>query len=173
MTRLPQKFTLCRSTFSDMDRRTALRSVSAAIVSLSLAGCLGEEVSGGFSPDEDGETEDDSEDDGAAELSPEAETVVDQFESRDVEVTAAEEGDEEIVVTIQTSGSIDDDMAAAAGAYATVVESVDRDLRVRVEDRGMFSGSFRIEQEWAANFANDRLSDSEFIEKIDETRSDQ
>ncbi len=154
-----------------MDRRTALRSASAAIVSLSLAGCLGEEVSGGFSSGD--EDEDESEDDDAAELSSEAETVVDQFESRDVEITAAEEDDEEIVVTIQTSGSIDDDMVTAASVYATVVESVDRDLRVRVEDRGMFEESFRIEHEWAEKYVNDRLSDSEFIEKINESRSDQ
>lgn len=154
-----------------IDRRRFVGSAVSGAIALT-AGCLGEEVSGGFSPDEDGSDESqDGDDDGAAELSEGAAAVRDSFESRDVDVQAVSEDDEAIVVEIQTTGSISEDIQTAAGAYATVVDSVDRDLRVRIEDRGMAQESFLIEREWAEQFVNDRMGDQEFVDRINETRS--
>lgn len=95
------------------------------------------------------------------------------FEERGLEVLDVAPADDAIVVTIQTSGDIDDDMRQAASAYATAVERLDRDLRVRVEDRGLVEATFEIKREWAKRFVDERLSDEEYLDRIEGTRTDQ
>lgn len=73
---------------------------------------------------------------------------------------------------VQTTGDHDDDVEIAASAFATLLNSrptVTRDLRVRVEDRGLSEGRFRIRVAWARQLLNDELSDSEYLSLIANT----
>jgi len=139
---------------------------------VSLAGCVGEEISGGFSTGDNG-SGDGNGDGNGEEMDEVAPGLRQGFEERGLEVLDVAPADDAIVVTIQTSGDIDDDMRQAASAYATAVERLDRDLRVRVEDRGLVEATFEIKREWAKRFVDERLSDEEYLDRIEGTRTDQ
>jgi hypothetical protein len=62
-------------------------------------------------------------------------------------------------------------MRRVAGGYATVVGRLERSLSVEVEDRGLRESSFDIRQDWATQFADDRLGDQAYLDRINGTRS--
>lgn len=154
-----------------MDRRSVVRSLAGAAIVL-LGGCLGEEMSGGFSPEE---SDDETEGGGADEnegglLSDEIEALQEQFDEQGLNVLDVDVTDAFIVFDVQTTGDIDEDVRVASGAYATLSAELERDLRVRIEDRGLHQETFEIELEWARQFVEGRLSDEEYLEQIEETR---
>ena len=136
-----------------------------------MAGCLTGEPGTGFGADdegEDAETDDDSETD----LSATTQQLVDNLDERGLPVQSTTTTDDAIQLTVQTTGDSDSDMQIAASAFATQLNSdpaVDCDLRVRVEDRGLDQGRFRIEAAWGRQFLNDDLSDTEYLALIDNT----
>ncbi|MFP4625590.1 MAG: hypothetical protein ACOCQ3_00480 [Natronomonas sp.] len=155
-----------------MNRRSVFRSISVGVVF--VAGCLGDRNGGGFDSDSDGsgvdqETGDDDEaGDGGDEEG--VEHVTESFEARGFDLLEATQDGDTIVVEVQTTGDGDEDVRLAASAYATVAGEVERDLLVTVEDRGLREGSFEIQREWASGFADERISDQEYLDKIEETR---
>lgn len=153
-----------------MDRRSFLRVLPGAVVL--FGGCLGEEVSGGFSAGENESGGEESSDGRGDENEAVPLGLRQGFEERGLEVLEIAAEEDTIVVTIQTSGDVDEDIRQAASAYATAAERLDRDLRVRVEDRGLVEATFEIEREWATRFVDERLSDAEYLERIEETRTD-
>jgi hypothetical protein len=144
-----------------MKRRVVLWTASAAV--LWSAGCLGGR-GGGFA--DTPETGDET---------PAVEDAVlglrDTLEGRGIEVLSVAAEESRIELTMQTSGDLDDDIRRTAGAYATAATTLDRDLSVRVEDRGLSEARFEIRHEWARQFADDRLGDREYIDRINDTRS--
>lgn len=146
-----------------MNRRSLLQSVSVGVVV--VAGCLGN--GGGFGADDESTgSDDESEDDGQVG----AETLTESLESRNLDVLVATQDDETIVVEIQTTGDVDEDVRITAGAYATVSRDLERDLRVTVEDRGLREETFEIELEWAREFLDERITDQEYLDRIEDTR---
>lgn len=136
-----------------------------------LSGCLGDS-SGGFI----GDDADDAADSADADVGDEdredgAQTLRSELEARDLTVNNVELDPDRIVVELQTSGDIDEDIRITAGAFATVARDIEDDIHVRVFDRGLTQESFRIENEWAIAFTDQQMSDEEYIDQIDETRS--
>ena len=148
------------------------RSLLIAIGAMgTLSGCLGDS-GGGFIGDDDTDTDDDGEANvGDEDREDGAQTLRSELEARDLTVNDVELDTDRIVVELQTSGDIDEDIRVTAGAFATVAGDVGEDIHVRVEDRGLTQESFTIENEWALEFADQQLSDEEFMDLIDETRS--
>ena len=145
--------------------------VTAAVLTVGLAGCLTGEPESGFGGDDtDEETaSDDTEDEGDATT----QQLVDDLDERGLTVRSTTTTADAVRLTVQTTGDSDTDIQIAAGAFATLLNSeptVDRELRVRVEDRGLSEGRFRIEAAWAREFLNDELSDSEYLTLIADTR---
>ena len=135
-----------------------------------LSGCLGDE-GGGFgsnddSPEETDEADDDTTTDGDDDTTAE---LREGFEEAGINVLEIEIENETIYLEAQTSGNVDTDIRDIAGAYASLSETVEKDLSVRIEDRGLTEETFEIELEWARAFLNDELSDEEYLEKINET----
>lgn len=154
-----------------MNRRSFLRVTP--VVALSAAGCLGGDSGSGFSAGgSNGGDEDDEEGDNAGNgvIGDDVETLRERFESQGLDVRDAETDAETIVFQIQTSGDVDEDIRRAASAYATEIGNLDRDLRVRVEDRGLHQETFEIEAEWAQQFVDGRIGDNEYLDRINETR---
>lgn len=144
--------------------------VTTVVMTASVAGCLTGEPGTGFGGDDESgeETSDDTED----ELAATAQQLVDNLDERGLTVRSTTTTDDAIRLTVQTTGDSDRDIEIAASAFATLLNSeptVDRDLRVRVEDRGLGEGRFRIEAAWARQFLNDDLSDNEYLSLIDNT----
>ena len=147
------------------------RSLLVTIGVLSTtAGCMGD-GGGGFIGD-NGDDEDDSADadGGDDERQDSADTFRAELESRDLTVNDIELDTDRIVVEIQTSGNIDEDIRVTAGAFATVANDVGEDIHVRIDDRGLIQESFTIELEWAMDFVDQQLSDEEYMDLIDATR---
>ena len=139
-------------------------------VTVGMAGCLTGEPGTGFGGD-DGT--DDSDDDSDTERSATTQQLVDSLDERGLAVQSATTTDAAIKLTVQTTGDSDRDIEIAASAFATLLNSepaVDRELRVRVEDRGLDQGRFRIEAAWARQFLSDERSDSEYLAVIGDTR---
>ena len=148
-----------------MQRRSLLLGVG---VLASVSGCMGD-GGGGFVGDDDDDTADDA-DDGDADREDGADTLRSEFEARDLTVNDVTLEDGRIVVDLQTTGDIDEDIRLAAGAFATVAADVGEDVHVRIEDRGLSQDSFTIEYEWGIDFADQQLSDEEYLDLINETR---
>ena len=139
-------------------------------VTVGMAGCLTGEPGTGFGGDGGS---DDSDDDSDTERSAATQQLVDSLDERGLAVQSATTTDAAIKLTVQTTGDSDRDIEIAASAFATLLNSepaVDRDLRVRVEDRGLDQGRFRIEAAWARQFLSDERSDSEYLAVIANTR---
>lgn len=146
-----------------MNRRALIATAGMAVG----AGCLGN-GGGGFDSNGDGEAADASEHG----VQPNGiEMIRDQFEDRGIQVNDARLN-EVIVLEVQTTGDIDEDVREAAGAYATVAGNLDEDLRVRVEDRGLHQETFEVERDWARDFAEGRINDEEYMSRITETRTE-
>ncbi|MFC7042745.1 hypothetical protein [Halonotius sp. GCM10025705] len=140
-------------------------------VTVGMAGCLTGEPGTGFGGD-DGTDDSDTDDDSDNELSATTQQLVDNLDERGLTVQSTTTTDEAIQLTVQTTGDTDSDIQIAASAFATLLNSepaVDRDLRVRVEDRGLDQGRFRIEAAWARQFLSDDLSDNEYLAVIADT----
>ena len=138
-------------------------------VTVGMAGCLTGEPGTGFGGD-DGT--DDSDDDSDTERSATTQQLVDSLDERGLAVQSATTTDAAIKLTVQTTGDSDRDIEIAASAFATLLNSepaVDRELRVRVEDRGLDQGRFRIEAAWARQFLSDDRSDTEYLAVIADT----
>lgn len=146
-----------------MNRRSLLQSIPVGVVAFS--GCLGD--GGGFGSDDESTGSDNESEVDAQEG---AELLTKSFESRDLDVLEATQDDEMIVVEIQTTGEVDEDVRIAAGAYATVSRDLDRNLRVTVEDRGLREETFEIELQWARSFLDERITDREYLDRIEGTR---
>jgi len=140
-------------------------------VTVGMAGCLTGEPETGF--DSDNETDaSDTSDDTDTERSAATQQLVDSLDERGLAVQSATTTDVAIKLTVQTTGDSDRDIEIAASAFATLLNSdptVDRDLQVRVEDRGLSEGRFRIEAAWARQFLSDDRSDSEYLAVIADT----
>lgn len=145
-----------------MHRRSVLRSI--LIGAVSVAGCLGDD--GGFGAENESGGEEEPDDGDPAGM----EHVTESFGSRGFDVLDATQDADTIVLEIQTTGDADEDVRVAAGAYATVARQIERDLLVHVEDRGLRQETFEIELEWARLFLDERISDQEYIERIEGTR---
>jgi hypothetical protein len=144
-----------------MKRRSMLSAVPLALAG--AAGCLGGS-DGGFAdtPENGGATS--TVDDVLAGLQ-------ENLEQRSVDVLSVAGEDGQIALAMQTSGNLAEDIRRVAGGYATVVAALERDLVVRVEDRGLLEETFEIRQDWATQFANDRLGDRDYLDRINGTRS--
>ena len=141
-------------------------------VTVGMAGCLTGEPGTGFSGD-DGSDDSDAADDNDTGRSAATQQLVDSLDERGLAVQSATTSDAAIKLTVQTTGDSDRDIEIAASAFATLLNSepaVDRDLRVRVEDRGLDQGRFRIEAAWARQFLSDERSDGEYLAVIANTR---
>ena len=142
-------------------------------VTVGMAGCLTGEPGTGFGGDDGSDDSDD--DDSDTGRSAATQQLVDSLDERGLAVQSATTTDAAIKLTVQTTGDSDRDIEIAASAFATLLNSepaVDRDLRVRVEDRGLDQGRFRIEAAWARQFLSDERSDSEYLAVIANTRSE-
>lgn len=147
-------------------RRRFLWGVPGVFVA--TAGCFGEETSGGFSPDA-GSTGEDGE--GATpQIGDGVKSLRAGFEDRGLDVLDVSILDGTIEMRIQTGGDVDEDIRRAAGAYATSASRLEDDLLVRVEDRGLTQETFEIKLEWARQFAAERMTSQEYLERINETR---
>ena len=139
-------------------------------ITVGMAGCLTGEPGTGFGGDGGS---DDSDADSDTERSAATQQLVDSLDERGLAIQSATTTDAVIKVTVQTTGDSDRDIEIAASAFATLLNSepaVDRDLRVRVEDRGLDQGRFRIEAAWARQFLSDERSDGEYLAVIANTR---
>ncbi len=153
-----------RVSAAQLDRRTVI--VVAGLVM--GAGCLGD-GGGGF--DRTGDDHDDTvENDNYGGLPHELEALRDQFEQRGLQVIDVDHA-EKIVLKVQTSGDINEDIREASGAYASVVGQLEQDLHVRIEDRGLHQESFEIRRDWAVAFIEGRIEDEEYITRINDTRT--
>jgi hypothetical protein len=143
-----------------MKRRSFLCAIPVAVTG--TAGCLGD--GGGF---------EETPESGEATTTPDADLtgLRDNLEQRGVDVLSVSGQDGEIVMQMQTSGDIREDIRRVAGGYATVVGTLERPLTVRVEDRGLREATFEIRQDWATQFADDRLGDQDYLDRINGTRS--
>ena len=144
---------------------------TAAVLTVGLAGCLTGEPGTGFGESDTGEetASDNTADEGDATT----QQLVDDLDERGLTVQSTTTTEDAIRLTVQTTGDSDTDIQIAAGGFATLLNSeptVERELRVRVEDRGLGEGRFRIEAAWARGFLNDELSDSEYLTLIADTR---
>ncbi|RQG89171.1 hypothetical protein EA462_12450 [Natrarchaeobius halalkaliphilus] len=161
-----------------MNRRVFGRTVAVGIGSVIAGGCLGGGADGGSTSDPDSAQTDDDAASSSDEGSPaddgreSAQALEAGFDSRGLDVLESEvDGSDRIVMTIQTSGNLDEDIRIAGGAYATEAQQIERDLTVRTEDRGLHQETFTIERDWAVRVATDRMSDEEYLERIEETRT--
>jgi len=147
------------------------RQFGATVLTVSVAGCLTGEPGTGF--DEGDTTEASTADDTEDEPDETTQQVVEDLDERGLAVQSTTTTEHAIQLTVQTTGDNHSDIEIAAGAFATLRNSEptgDRDLRVRVEDRGLGEGRFRIEAAWARGFLDDELSDSEYRTLIADTR---
>lgn len=152
-----------------MTRSRRQVGLTAAAVLVGTAGCLTGEPGTGF---DENDTADASANTTDNELSPSTKQLVDDLTQRGLTVRAATATDDAIRLTVQTTGNTDEDIELAASGFATLLNSdaaIDRDLRVRVEDRGLDQGRFRIEAAWARQFLSDEISDSEYLTLIADT----
>ena len=157
-------------------RRGLLGAGSLCALSL-LGGCLGEEMSGGFSVGDDNAQEQEEQ----AHVSDDEESTTDEpidqlaahGRERGMNILSIEMENETIVIVLQTSGDRNQDITTAAGVYATTVQALDADLRVRVEDRGLYQERFEIQHSWAEQFVAGAIDDQEYLDRIEETRRDQ
>lgn len=149
------------------------RAVVLGAVALASGGCLGRD--GGSADDRStvaresgtptaGGTE------GAAARAAKARLLRRRLERRGLRVREVTVEADTIEVRVQTTGNVTDDMRIVAGVYATEADVFDRDLSVQVEDRGLYEAQFEIRREWARRFADGRLSDEEYLRRINETR---
>jgi hypothetical protein len=144
-----------------MKRRSMLSALPLALAG--VAGCLGGGDSGFANTPENG--------DATPTVDEALVGLRENLEERGVDVLTIAGEDGQIVVEMQTSGTMDEDIRRVAGGYATVVARLERPLSVRVEDRGLLEETFEIEPDWAAQFANDRLGDQDYLDRINGTRS--
>lgn len=147
---------------------------TAGALTLGSAGCLTGEPGTGFGENNDSDTQtttDDTDDTGEERNT--TQQLVDSLDERGLTVQSTTTTEDAIQLTVQTTGDSDSDIQIAASAFATLVNSeptVDRDLRVRVEDRGLGEGRFRIEAAWARQFLDEEISDNEYLTRIADTR---
>ncbi|TQQ79549.1 hypothetical protein [Halonotius roseus] len=144
---------------------------TAAVLTVGLAGCLTGEPGTGF--DEGDVDEEPTSDDTAGERDETTQQLVNNLDERGLTVRSTTTTQDAIRLTVQTTGDSDTNIQIAAGAFATLLNSeptVERELRVRVEDRGLSEERFWIEAAWAREFLNDELSDSEYLTLIADTR---
>ena len=135
-----------------------------------LAGCLTGEPGTGF---DEGDTTEAATSDTEDERDETTQGLVDNLDERGLTVRSTTTTADAIRLTVQTTGDSDTNIEIAAGAFATLLNSeptVDRELRVRVEDRGLSEGRFRIEAAWARGFLDDELSDNEYLALIADTQ---
>ena len=145
-------------------------TATAGMLMGGLAGCLTGEPGTGFSG---GETTEATTSDTEDERDETTQLLVDNLDERGLTVRSTTTTADAMRLTVQTTGDSDTNIEIAAGAFATLLNSeptVDRDLRVRVEDRGLSEGRFRIEAAWAREFLDDELSDSEYLTLIADTQ---
>lgn len=157
------------------------RQFGATTVGMAVggAGCLTGEPGGGFGSDETGaESTDDTGENGNADtedLSAATQQLADSLSERGLAVQSTTITDDAIRLTVQTTGDIEEDIQVAASGFATLLNSeptIDHTLRVRVEDRGLSEGRFRIEAAWARQFVDGEINDREYLSLIANTRLD-
>jgi hypothetical protein len=93
-----------------------------------------------------------------------------RLEDRGLTVREITVGAERIEIRVQTTGDVSRDIQIVSGVYATEIDVLARDLGAHVEDRGLYEARFRIERAWARRFADGRMSDAEYLRRINETR---
>ncbi|MGM0605472.1 MAG: hypothetical protein ACQETB_07340 [Halobacteriota archaeon] len=148
-----------------MKRRSLLYSIA---LSIPVSGCLGDSTDGFESQPTD--TAEPAADDEPTLEGPLHE-LRDGIEAHGLAVKSADVRPETIEMVVQTSGDAEADIASIAGAYATMAPHLERDLLVRLDDRGLTVETFEIEREWALAFVEGEQSDGEYLSMIDETRT--
>jgi len=145
--------------------------VTTVGVAVGVAGCLTGEPGTGFDGSDTTETA--TSDDTGDELNEPTQQLINNLDERGLTVRSTTTTEDAIRLTVQTTGSDSEDIEIAASGFATLLNSeptVDRDLRVRVEDRGLSEGRFRIEAAWAQEFLTDEISDKEYLTLIADTQ---
>ena len=145
--------------------------VTTVGVAVGVAGCLTGEPGTGFDGSDTTETA--TSDDTGDELDEPTQQLVNNLDERGLTVRSTTTTEDAIRLTVQTTGSDSEDIEIAASGFATLLNSeptVDRDLRVRVEDRGLSEGRFRIEAAWARQFVDSKIDDKEYLSRIANTR---
>ncbi|ERH02149.1 MAG: hypothetical protein J07HN6_01715 [Halonotius sp. J07HN6] len=152
-----------------MQRRTLL--TMTALGTMGLAGCLGGDSGGEFGgsneTDSDGNS---SGDDPYPDLSETERAFVTRLD-RDIDVVGATPGADELTVTVQTTGTADDDIQMVAEVYLNFATALSSDLRAQVEDRGLSQLMFVIRQEWATQLNTGEIDSDEYLTRIVNTRN--
>ncbi|ESS07938.1 MAG: hypothetical protein A07HN63_02444, partial [uncultured archaeon A07HN63] len=136
-----------------MNRRAILTTLTIGITG--VAGCAGGEEDGGFDGNEEAQTDEDKKE---TTLSETQQSFRDQLDE-DLTVRSTSLSTDEIVIKAQTSGDIAEDMRLAAQVYVNFYTQLDRDLRVRIEDRGLTEATFVIKRRWAKARASKQIDD--------------
>jgi hypothetical protein len=129
-----------------------------------LAGCLGGDAGGGFGGEES-EQSDDGEGSGRSAAQ---ESFVDRLDE-ELAVRSTTVESDALVVTVQTTGTAEEDRHLAAEVYVNFAAQLDRDLRVKVEDRELRKATFSIRKQWAEQFASGEIDAPEYLDRIDDT----
>jgi hypothetical protein len=148
-----------------MNRRGILTTLTIGITG--LAGCVGDEEDGGFDGNEEAQTNEDETEDALSDVQ---QSFRDQL-NKDLTVQSTSLTADEIVVKAQTSGDIDEDIRLASQAYVNSYTQLDRDLRVRIEDRGLTEATFVIKRRWADARASKQIDDREYLSRINNTQT--
>jgi len=146
-----------------MRRRTLLSAVSLSTVG--LAGCLGGDSGDGFDGSSETDEGNSSDEDRYPDLSETQRSFVRRLD-RDIEVTSATAGADELTVTVQTTGTAGDDLRRVAEVYLNFAAALDVDLRARVEDRGLSQSTFVIRRKWASQLNDGDIDSEEYLTRI-------
>lgn len=140
--------------------RRAVLATTAAV--FGLAGCL--ETNGdGFAAETDEEAPEPFPD-----LSAEQLALVERLQ-QDRTVESASSDETELRIEMQTTGDIDEDRRVVAEVYLNFVQQLAVDLRGEIVDRGLREATFRIEIEWAQQFADGEIDPDTYLELVAET----
>lgn len=132
-----------------------------------MSGCV--DIDGvGFDPlEEDDDTADQTAADGndVTGIDESRETLETYLEAAEVEINNLTANDE-FSLDAQTEGDLDEDINRIASAYSSAAPELDRDLVVRIEDRGITEARFEIEHETALEHHNGEISDQDYLGQI-------